>query len=84
MQSELQGTKPSAAGDLSVVRTKHHSDRSCCFSKISTVCPRRIVNSLLLQAVKSWMTTVSSHPPESLSLSSVFCEVLDAIEIVSG
>lgn len=65
MQREPQGTRPSAAGDRSVVRTRHQSGLSWGLSSTSTVCPRRIVSSLLLQAVKSWITTVSSHPPDN-------------------
>lgn len=65
MQREPQGTRPSAAGDRSVVRTRHQSGLSWGLSRTSTVCPRRIVSSLLLQAVKSWITTVSSHPPDN-------------------
>lgn len=65
MQRDPQGTKPSAAGDRSVVRTRHQSGLSWGLSRTSTVCPRRIVSSLLLQAVKSWITTVSSHPPDN-------------------
>lgn len=65
MQRDPQGTRPSAAGDRSVVRTRHQSGLSWGLSSTSTVCPRRIVSSLLLQAVKSWITTVSSHPPDN-------------------
>lgn len=65
MQRDPQGTRPSAAGDRSVVRTRHQSGLSWGLSRTSTVCPRRIVSSLLLQAVKSWITTVSSHPPDN-------------------
>lgn len=65
MQRDPQGTRPSAAGDRSVVRTRHQSGLSWGRSRTSTVCPRRIVSSLLLQAVKSWITTVSSHPPDN-------------------
>lgn len=65
MHREPQGTRPSAAGDRSVVRTRHQSGLSCGRSRTSTVWPRRMVSSLLLQAVKSWITTVSSQPPES-------------------
>lgn len=65
MHREPQGTRPSAAGERSVVRTRHQSGLSWGLSRTSTVCPRRIVSSLLLQAVKSWITTVSSHPPDN-------------------
>lgn len=65
MQRDPQGTRPSAAGDRSVVRTRHQSGLSWGLSSTSTVCPRRMVSSLLLQAVKSWITTVSSHPPDN-------------------
>lgn len=65
MQRDPQGTRPSAAGDRSVVRTRHQSGLSWGRSRTSTVCPRRIVSSLLLQAVKSCITTVSSHPPDN-------------------
>ena len=65
MHREPQGTRPSAAGDLSVVRTRHQSGLSWGRSNTSTVWPRRMVSSVLLQAVKSWITTVSSQPPES-------------------
>lgn len=65
MQREPQGTSPSAAGDRSVVRTRHQSGLSWGLSSTSTVWPRRIVSSLLLHAVKSWMTTVSSQPPDN-------------------
>lgn len=65
MHKEPQGTRPSAAGDRSVVRTKHQSGLSWGRSKTSTVWPRRMVSSALLQAVKSWITTVSSQPPDS-------------------
>lgn len=65
MHREPQGTRPSAAGDRSVVRTRHQSGLSWGRSKTSTVWPRRMVSSVLLQAVKSWITTVSSQPPES-------------------
>lgn len=65
MHREPQGTRPSAAGDRSVVRTRHQSGLSWGLSKTSTVWPRRMVSSVLLQAVKSWITTVSSQPPES-------------------
>lgn len=65
MHREPQGTRPSAAGDRSVVRTRHQSGLSWGRSKTSTVWPRRMVSSVLLQAVKSWITTVSSQPPDS-------------------
>lgn len=65
MHRDPQGTRPSAAGDRSVVRTRHQSGLSWGRSKTSTVWPRRMVSSVLLQAVKSWITTVSSQPPES-------------------
>lgn len=122
MQSIEQGTRPSWAGERSVVLTRHQSGLSWQRSRTSTVWPRRTVSSLLLLAIKSCMTTVSSQPPEScgrqdhhwdlcsiwhlflkliiaeglgiiselcvcvltLSLSSVFWEVRDAREMVSG
>lgn len=65
MHREPQGTRPSTAGDRSVVRTRHQSGLSWGRSKTSTVWPRRMVSSVLLQAVKSWITTVSSQPPDS-------------------
>lgn len=65
MQRDPQGTSPSAAGDRSVVRTRHQSGLSCGLSRTSTVWPRRMVSSLLLHAVKSWITTVNSQPPDN-------------------
>ncbi|KAK0138902.1 Zinc finger BED domain-containing protein 4 [Merluccius polli] len=65
MQSTAQGTRPSCAGERSVVRTRNQSGRSWQRSSTSTVWPRRTVSSLLLPAMKSWMTTVSSQPPDS-------------------
>lgn len=65
MQSTEQGTRPSCAGERSVVLTRHQSGLSWHRSRTSTVCPRRTVSSLLLLAMKSCMTTVSSQPPES-------------------
>lgn len=65
MQSMEQGTRPSRAGERSVVLTKHQSGRSWQRSRTSTVWPRRTVSSLLLLAMKSCITTVSSQPPES-------------------
>lgn len=65
MQSIEQGTRPSWAGERSVVRTRHQSGLSWQRSRTSTVWPRRTVSSLLLLAIKSCMTTVSSQPPES-------------------
>lgn len=66
MQSTEQGTRPSRAGERSVVLTRHQSGLSWQRSRTSTVWPRRTVSSLLLLAMKSCMTTVSSQPPESL------------------
>lgn len=68
MQRMEQGTIPSWAGERSVVLTKHQSGLSWSRSKTSTVWPRRTVSSPLLLpllATKSWITTVSSQPPES-------------------
>lgn len=65
MQSMEQGTRPSRAGDRSVVLTRHQSGLSWQRSRTSTVWPRRTVSSLLLLAMKSCITTVSSQPPES-------------------
>lgn len=67
MQSMEQGTMPSWAGERSVVRTRHQSGLSWSRSRTSTVWPRRTVSSPLLPlvATKSWMTTVSSHPPDN-------------------
>lgn len=117
MQSMAHGTMPSRAGERSVVRTKHQSGLSWSRSSTSTVCPLRTLSSLLFPAMKSWITTVSSQPPDSwvtkrrkthqvqkcvntlqisaesegwggwvftLSLSSVFWEVREAREMVSG
>lgn len=65
IQSVAQGTRPSRAGERSVVLTKHQSGLSWSLSSTSTVCPLRTVSSLLLPAMKSWMTTVSSQPPDN-------------------
>lgn len=65
MQSIEQGTRPSWAGERSVVLTRHQSGFSWQRSSTSTVWPRRTASSLLLLAMKSCMTTVSSQPPES-------------------
>ena len=68
MQSMEQGTMPSWAGERSVVRTRHQSGLSWSRSRTSTVWPRRTVSSPLLPpllATKSWITTVSSQPPDS-------------------
>lgn len=67
MHSMEQGTIPSWAGERSVVRTRHQSGLSWSRSRTSTVWPRRTVSSPLLPllAMKSWITTVSSQPPDS-------------------
>lgn len=67
MQSMEQGTMPSWAGDRSVVRTRHQSGLSWSRSRTSTVWPLRTDSSPLLPllAMKSWITTVNSQPPES-------------------
>lgn len=65
MHSMEQGTRPSWAGERSVVLTRHQSGLSWQRSSTSTVWPRRTVSSLLLLAMKSCITTVSSQPPES-------------------
>lgn len=67
MHSMEQGTIPSWAGERSVVRTRHQSGLSWSRSRTSTVWPRRTVSSPLLPllATKSWITTVSSQPPDS-------------------
>lgn len=67
MQSMEQGTMPSWAGERSVVRTRHQSGLSWSRSSTSTVWPRRTVSSPLLPlvATKSWITTVSSQPPDN-------------------
>jgi len=68
MQSMAQGTMPSWAGQRSVVLTRHQSGLSWSRSRTSTVWPRRTVSSPPLPpwlAMKSWITTVNSQPPES-------------------
>lgn len=65
MQSMELGTRPSWAGERSVVRTRHQSGLSWGRSNSSTVWPLRTVNSDPLLAMKSWMTTVSSDPPDN-------------------
>lgn len=69
IQSMEQGTMPSWAGEWSVVRTRHQSGLSWSRSRTSTVWPLRTVSSPLLPlpATKSWITTVSSQPPDSLN-----------------
>lgn len=62
MQSIELGTRPSWAGERSVVRTRHQSGLSWGLSTSSTVWPLRTVNSDPLLAMKSWMTTVNSEP----------------------
>lgn len=65
MQSIELGTRPSCAGERSVVRTRHQSGLSWGLSTSSTVWPLRTVNSDPLLAMKSWMTTVNSEPPDN-------------------
>ncbi|KAL0600278.1 hypothetical protein AAY473_030155 [Plecturocebus cupreus] len=65
MHRALLGTRPSSGGLRSVVRTRHQPGRSLGRSSSSTVCPTWMVSSVLWPALKSWRTTVSSHPPES-------------------
>lgn len=65
MQRALLGTRPSWGGLRSVVRTKHQPGLSLGLSSSSTVCPTWMLSSLLWPAVKSWSTTVSSHPPDN-------------------
>lgn len=67
IQSTEHGTMPSWAGQWSVVRTRHQSGLSWSRSRTSTVWPLRTVSSPLLPllATKSWITTVSSQPPDS-------------------
>ncbi len=65
MQSIELGTRPSWAGERSVVRTRHQSGLSWGLSTSSTVWPLRTVNSDPLLAMKSWMTTVNSEPPDN-------------------
>lgn len=65
MHRALLGTRPSCGGFRSVVRTRHQPGLSLGRSSSSTVCPTWMLSSLLWPALKSWRTTVSSHPPES-------------------
>lgn len=65
MQSIELGIRPSWAGERSVVRTRHQSGLSWGLSTSSTVWPLRTVNSDPLLAMKSWMTTVNSEPPDN-------------------
>lgn len=65
MQSMALGTNPSWAGERSVVRTRHQSGLSRDLSSTSTVWPRFTLSSEPLLAMKSWMTTVNSQPPDS-------------------
>jgi hypothetical protein len=65
MHRALLGTRPSCGGLRSVVRTRHQPGLSLGRSSSSTVWPTWMLSSLLWPALKSWRTTVSSHPPES-------------------
>lgn len=77
IQSMEQGTMPSWAGERSVVRTRHQSGLSWSRSRTSTVWPRRTVSSPVLPpllAMKSWITTVNSQPPDSWNRGQKWCQ----------